>query len=266
MSRQRLDILFGFKAFSLAPDLRLTEKRVGAGILDHYNMRTGQCDPSLDTLATLLGIHRRTVIRSVNGLVRSGYYRRIRHGGKFHRNFYEPVWQRFREVEAKWKRRRYEHSQRFSQPKLSPCKEQVEHLAGDHAVTQTCPTNISTETFQCAPATEDPKRQRSLNDIQQTTEKERSSPVAHHSSQVFPVKHKKRFRDVAYDAAERRWQQALQDRFLRTPIYAGIIDAIDSTMQTAATEAEMKWSGAGLAYIINQLNALGLIVQRPEGV
>ena len=68
MLPQRLDILIAFKSISLAPDLSVTEKRVASALIDHFNRQTTQCDPSLDTLAILLGIHRRTVIRSVNRL------------------------------------------------------------------------------------------------------------------------------------------------------------------------------------------------------
>jgi DNA-binding MarR family transcriptional regulator len=100
MLPQRLDMLIAFKAISLTPDLSVTERRVASAIIDHFNKRTTQCDPSIDTLAALLGIDRRTVIRSVNRLVSLKYFRRIRHGGNFHRNFYEPNWKRFREVEA----------------------------------------------------------------------------------------------------------------------------------------------------------------------
>ena len=91
MLPQPLDILIAFKSISLAPDLSVTEKRVASALIDHFNRQTTQCDPSLDTLATLLGIHRRTVIRSVNRLVLFKYFRRIRHGGKFHRPRTEAV-------------------------------------------------------------------------------------------------------------------------------------------------------------------------------
>src|ERR1019366_9920765 len=129
MLPQRLDILIAFKSISLAPELSVTDRRVASALIDHFNRQTTQCDPSLDTLATLLGIHRRTAIRSVDHLVRLKYFRRTRHGGNFHRNFYEPLWPSFREVEAEWQRRRYEHSQRFRETKLLRWKGQAEHSA-----------------------------------------------------------------------------------------------------------------------------------------
>ena len=63
--------------------------------------------------------------------------------------------------------------------------------------------------------------------------------------------------DAAYAAAERRWNDALQKQYLPTPeVYSAIIDAIDIAMQTAATEAEIKRHGAGVAYILDQLKGL----------
>jgi hypothetical protein len=60
-------------------------------------------------------------------------------------------------------------------------------------------------------------------------------------------------REAAQSAALRRWNNELLDRFRSTPLYAVIIDAIDTELQNAATEAELKRKGAGLACIVQQL-------------
>ena len=63
--------------------------------------------------------------------------------------------------------------------------------------------------------------------------------------------------DAANAAAERRWNIALQNRYVSVPkAYGEIIGSIDPAMQAAATEAELKRHGAGLAYILDQLKAL----------
>jgi hypothetical protein len=73
---------------------------------------------------------------------------------------------------------------------------------------------------------------------------------------MFHVK-KTRSRDAAFAAAERRWNNALQKQYLATPqVYSAIVDAIDSAIQAAATEAELKSYGGGLAYILDQLKGL----------
>jgi hypothetical protein len=253
MLPQRLDILIAFKSISLAPDLAVTEKRVASAIVDHFNNKTTQCDPSLDTLAVLLGIHRRTVIRAVNRLVSLKYFRRVRHGGKYHRNFYEPIWSRFREVEAEWQRRRLAHSQRFCGKKVSPWQRQPEHRAGGDDVTQTTPTNISNETLPVRSIQNDLQGQSSSNALKRAAEKEQYSSIRHPNRQMFPVKQTSS-REAAYDSAERRWNAELQKRYLATPdVYGEIIDKIDEAMKAAATEAEMQCRGNGVRYILKQL-------------
>jgi hypothetical protein len=256
MLPQPLDILIAFKSISLAPDLSVTEKRVASAIIDHFNQKTTQCDPSFDTLAVLLGIHRRTVIRAINRLVRLKYFRRVRHGGNFHRNFYEPLWPRFRAVEAEWQRRRYEHSQRFREAKLSRWKGLAGHSAGGKDVTQTSPSNLSNEILSSGSVRDDPQGQSASNGSQRLTRKEQCSSILHSNRPMFHVK-KTHTRDAAYAAAERRWNTALQSQYVATPtVYGEIIGAIDPAMQAAATEAELKRHGAGLAYILDELKGL----------
>ena len=44
------DSLLAHKAINLSDDLSGSEKRVAAAIIDHYNRKTGQCDPGLGLL------------------------------------------------------------------------------------------------------------------------------------------------------------------------------------------------------------------------
>src|SRR4029079_9012308 len=96
------DMLFAFKALALAEDLTATEKRVAVTIVDSFNRKTGQCDPSLNRIAYLLSVSRRTVIRAVSALEKRRLLVKTRHGGKSHRNAYEPNWLAFREIERRW--------------------------------------------------------------------------------------------------------------------------------------------------------------------
>jgi len=59
------DTLIAHKAINLSEELSGTEKRVAATIIDHFNRKTGQCDPALGSIAKLLGVSRRTVIRAI---------------------------------------------------------------------------------------------------------------------------------------------------------------------------------------------------------
>jgi hypothetical protein len=66
--------------------------------------------------------------------------------------------------------------------------------------------------------------------------------------------------DVARDAAERRWNNALTRRYSHSPeIYARIITAIDQSLSVAATDAEMKYSGCGIEHILAELHRRDLL-------
>ena len=65
MSVMPLDILIAHKAINLSTELSNTDKRVAAVLLDHFNRKTGQCDPGQNSIAELAGMCRRSVVRSV---------------------------------------------------------------------------------------------------------------------------------------------------------------------------------------------------------
>lgn len=146
MSRKPSPSLIAHKAINLAGDLTASEKRVAAVLIDCYNFQTGQCDPGLNTLAKLLKISRRTVIRATGALMKKGYFRKLRHGGYFHRNSYEPIWSRFQLNELAWAAHR--KSSRYKKPasNVSPLTGQTWHVDGDAPDTETFPCNNLPET------------------------------------------------------------------------------------------------------------------------
>jgi hypothetical protein len=146
-----LDTLIALKMISLSGDVSSTDKRVAALLIDHFNRRTGQCDPSLDTMADLIGVDRRTVVRSISRLVGTGLFRKIRHGGKFHRNSYEPMWTRFSQLDDIWGERRKARRAKFVSPNLSLSEGRPCRSADDQDVTQTCLKNHFKETLRSAP-------------------------------------------------------------------------------------------------------------------
>jgi hypothetical protein len=54
-------MLIAHKVLSLDAELSGTEKRVAAVLIDSFNRKTGQCDPGLNRIASLLSLDRRTV-------------------------------------------------------------------------------------------------------------------------------------------------------------------------------------------------------------
>jgi DNA-binding IclR family transcriptional regulator len=249
MLPERLDMTLAFKAIAGSVDLTGTEKRVAVAIIDSFNRKTGQCDPSLGRIAHLLGINRRTVIRAMHRIERVRFVQKNRHGGKSHRNSYEPNWVRFREAEAQWNARQKTKHWNSGATKVSPSECETCHVAGADTVTQTLITNQSNETSAAASAPADLQRSRSLDESKGLGRK-----LLHKRTDEVVTKSKNGSREAALAAAERRWSAGLNSRYSATPeIYAEIIAAIDAEMQCAATEAEMRKPGAGLRFIHEQL-------------
>jgi Helix-turn-helix domain len=260
-----LDTLLAYKAISLTAGLSGTEKRVAAAVVDSFNRKTGQCDPSFDRIAHLLGISRRSVIRAVGRVEQERLFSKVRHGGKFYRNSYQPNWVRFREIDAQWGARIKTQHWKTDVPNLSPSGCQSRHHAGDEVGTQTNTNNHSKETTSSSTPSEPSPVDRKL-----TAEEGYSSrradqgniqQVSTRQSSMGGVQS----RDAALGAAERRWNSELSQQFASKPtLYAELIDLIDLDLQSAATEHEMKRRGGGLAHILQQLELKNIRALRSD--
>jgi hypothetical protein len=248
--RQKLDVLFAFKAIALSDELSGTEKRVAAAIIDSFNHQTTQCDPSLNRIAHLLNMSRRTVIRAVRHLEHRRFTGKYRHGGHSHRNSYEPNWVRFREIEAIWSAHKKTRHWKSAAPDVSPYQPQTCRLAGDAAGTQTFIINQSNKHTLTGKVRETPAEdnQRTIP----TTKTNNQTQLNFHSTRSTI-----RSQDAARAAAERRWLTELHSAYSGAPdIYAKVVDAVDRVMQEAATEAELQKHGAGFRYIVDQLKSI----------
>jgi DNA-binding MarR family transcriptional regulator len=247
-------ILIALKSVALSDELSGTEKRVLVTILDHFNHKTGQCDPSITTLAALLQVHSRTVVRSTKAIVKKGFLLNHRHGGKFHRNQYELIWTKFEQCEAAWKNRRRDRRALRSHLNMSPKQGQPCRSARDADVTQTCPLNHSHLTSDAPHAL--PKQDlfvpvdRHVGSAKKESNKiqERAEPAAFHLNRGYRI---------ALDAAERRWNSTLMQKYLgRGDLYEKIAEALDDSTKSAATAAEVNAPGSGLDLIERTLDAL----------
>jgi hypothetical protein len=252
---QPLDILLAFKAVALSEHLNGTEKQFAAFLIDSFNRVTGRCDPSEETAAFLLGKSPRTIVRAGNRLVELKLFVRRKHAGHNHCNSYLPNWQFFRESEDRYKIRRKEHASRFARQKMSHSECQPSHLDTDNPVTQTSPKNNIQLTYPAAVAVADANRQPAER------EKGRLSNMAKFTT-AFDKKLRylgpSSSRDAAESSAERRWNNALFDRFGTGPAYAVIVEALDVALQEAATCAELKRRGAGITCILETLTGRGI--------
>jgi hypothetical protein len=66
--------------------------------------------------------------------------------------------------------------------------------------------------------------------------------------------------EAAEISAERRWNNALINRFGTGPVYAVIIEEMDDALQDAATKAELKQRGAGIVCILQQMAYRGILL------
>jgi predicted transcriptional regulator len=234
-----LDTLLAIKIMNLVPGLRPSDRRVGVTLIEHFNRRTGRCDPGVERIAELLGVCTRTVMRSTERLAAIGLFRKIRHGGYSNRNSYEPNWSRFAELEAGWKRQ-LQKKLLTRHSKMSLATRESCHFDGDTPVTQTYGANLQ-----------------ELTSLRGYQSKLRVDPRIDRTS-VRPIASRMKPGDAALAAAERRWTDALYQCFKSLPVtYGEIIAAIDEPMQAAATEAEMCSRGAGFLYILRQLKIPG---------
>ncbi len=255
MLPERLDITLAFKAIAASVDLTGTEKRVAIAIIDSFNRKTGQCDPSFNRISHLIGVSRRTSIRAVLRLEKLRFITKARHGGHSHRNSYEPNWKRFRELEARWSAHKKTQHWKPDSSDLSPSMVSEScHVAGGPIGTQTLISNQSNETSAAASASESVQRSRRLEDSKEFGRKTR-----YKRADEVVTQSKNGSREAALAAAERRWSMDLNSRYSATPeIYAEVIAAIDAEIQCAATDAEMRKPGAGLDFIYQQLRLGGL--------
>jgi hypothetical protein len=107
---QQNDILFAHMALLAAHGLSPAARRVGFAIIEHYNKKTGQCDPSIERIARMLGLGRSVVAGATAELCKVdkdtneplGMFIRVTHGGRSHRTAYVPLWERFHEIIDDW--------------------------------------------------------------------------------------------------------------------------------------------------------------------
>lgn len=228
-----LDTLLAIKVLGLVERLGANDRRVAAILIEHFNRKTGQCDPGIARISELLGISERTVIRANQRLEASGLFRKVRHGGYGNRNSYQPVWARFAEYQASWQAK-MQFKSKSRMTVLSPLMRHGCHVQHDNGVTQTCYSNASQLT--CSSGL--PKKR-----VDGSSAKRVGIPNGGKGSS-----------DAARDEAERRWSRDLDERFRSKPVtYAEIIEAITPEIQSTATDAELGRHGAGIAFIIKVL-------------
>ena len=256
------DILFAHKAFNIVSGLTEATRRVAGAIIDHFNKRTGQCDPSIERLATLLGIDRATVIRATEKLHELGLIQKDSHGGKAHRASYLPNWDHFRFIVAEWDAsmktgRRPSKSNDHNKPadanvaSLQRSQSQGCDVKGRTAATQTLRSNPSNKPI------EENTRQRQKQEPSLSRPAQplhglwKGNKPTGQRSMLLPLNGGRSLShaEAARAAAERHWYGDVHRLGLAAE--AEIIDWMTPERQEATTLAEMKRKGGGLEFILS---------------
>lgn len=267
------DILFSLKAINLMPGLGDSTRRVAGAIIDHFNKKTGQCDPSIERLVTLLEINRATVLRATDRLHELELISKISHGGHFHCCAYQPNWDNFRKFVVEWDALmkavrarvsldRQMHLQERS-VQQEPAEQGVElpinvadvrpptsqdcEPEGRSAATQTSPINQSKKPVETVQGETPPPLSGKVASRQPV--RSRFERPREQLNLLLPINGGKSTSHLAaaHAAAEKRWHDDMKG--LSEWRYAKIAEWMTTDSQAATTEAEMACRGGGLNFI-----------------
>lgn len=274
------DILFAHKALNIAAGLSEATRRVAGAIIDHFNKKTGQCDPSINRLADLLAMSRPTVLRATKQLHEGGWIERITHGGHSHRTAYLPNWERFNSLVATWDDRmkggkgeddpcRYTGTPADTPAgkvsELRPLRYQYRDHNGVRSDTQTNLSNQSNKPVE-------PERQRARDPQQAVSSADQAKNGLGNGEvrQALPppttrpqvAGRSASFSMIAEERAKARWDADL--RALGWQAYGDAIEHITEPLATAATQAEVRGRGGGMRVLLDHLGT-AMLHAAPSG-
>ena len=242
-----------YKAINLVDGLSKSTRRVAGGLIDHFNPKTGQCDPGVDRMATMLDMNRATAMRATDELDKAGLILKDSHGGKFHRTSYQPQWDRFEEIVADWERRMKTGAPPGKVAELQLSRSQDCDVNGRNSATQTLLRNPLKEPL------EDVEGRASHATVvpPETAARHGKQDIEGHRQSHFllPIKGARSptRSQAAKEAAYRRWRSDLHEHCDGWKHHAALDEAITDDMADAATDAEMRRKGSGLASILDVL-------------
>lgn len=256
------DILFAHKALNVMAGVTEATRRVAGAIIDHFNKRTGQCDPSIGRLATLLGMDEKTVRRATAILDEKGIITKDSHGGKGHRARYLPNWELFQAIVADWDARMKTGSARRTIRSEAPKTEAAKRTISPGSTGRDCPVKpgeIALQTLRSNQSKKpiEPEQVETLGSEPQTTGLRKplhglgrgNKPTAQRSM-LLPINGGKgpSHADAARAGAERRLYAEIHALGMKAE--ADVLEWMTRDRQEATTQAEMQRKGGGLAFIL----------------
>lgn len=255
------DVLFAHKALNVVPGLSANARRVGGAIIDHFNKKTGQCNPSVERLAALLEIDRATVLRATAELSGGAcqLFDKLSHGGKSHCASYTPRWEVYQEIVATW-----DMAMKTGEPfskvaELRRSQSQSCDVEGRKTATQTLRRNPLNEPLRETVSTENGFAQgrsgadRPVKGLgKKVDEPQRQRHFMLPIAGGKPVSHT----DAARRAADKRLWIDLQA--LGADAMQRCVERMTPQDSEAATVAEMRRRGGGLAYVLDAVHVEGM--------
>lgn len=249
-------ILFAHKALLLVPDLGDAARRVAGAILGHYNMKTGQCDPSIDRLAGMLGLNRATVMRATALLNDRKLIIRTRHGGSYHRTAYEPNFELFNSMVAEWdsKMKTFGGTPEASEEvqndeaivaDVRPLRSQDCDFDSRRSATLTLRINSSNKLFE-----DIPPRARENHPPTKRADRQQGLGSGQARIREYPkpkVANRLSHQQIAEDAACSRLNEDLMK--MGTPAYGYALGRMTPEVQSLAVAAEVRRRGAGVLVV-----------------
>jgi Helix-turn-helix domain len=250
------DVLFAHKALNIVPGLSANARRVAGAIIDHFNKQTGQCNPSVERLATLLEIDRATVLRATAELCGEQFalFDKASHGGKSHCASYSPRWDRFQEIVADWDARMKSGAPPSNVANLRPSQSQNCDVKRRKTATQTLLKNQSNEPVEIQAAENSGRKPQAIGTAERQKgvwKKGSEPPRQRHMLLPIAGGNPATHSQAARAAADKRLFADM--RGLGSAAMADCLDRITPQIGEAAALAEMKRRGAGLPFVLEAL-------------
>lgn len=254
---EKNDILFAHKALNMIAGLSANARRVAGAIIDHFNRKTGQCDPSVERLAKLLGIDRATVLRATAELCSDKFklFEKSSHGGKFNTASYVPCWSVFRAIVSDWDDQMKRDKRPEKVAELRRSRSQSCDVDGRRTATQTNLNNQSNKPINVEPVYGQGENLPSSRSASRSQGLGKGRGQTGQSFMMLPIAGGKQtsHSEAAKRGAERRWFEGLKG--LDPRLSFKVMEELGSRtdVYAAATEAELQRKGSGLRYVLQAL-------------
>lgn len=244
--RQPDVLLYAHAAVNLSPGFSGNARRVAGAILAHWNRLSGQCDPSVERLATMLNIDRATVLRATAELCDGPHrlFDKRSHGGKAHRASYAPRWSELRAIVEDWNLRMLTGSRGPNVAKVRPTQSQNRDLERRKTATQTYRRNLLKEPS----AVETPQPSAAI-----PAKKRTAKQMPGQGWLLLPLPGGQSHADAALQSAQRRIMEAVL--LFGKDVYETVCVTATDQMMADAAENETRQRGTGAHMLLQAVLA-----------